>query len=176
MTREITISKYDPSWGEKFRLESPKLAKIFGDQAVGIFHIGSTSVPGLAAKPIIDILVRVKDIQRVDDFNAAMIELGYEPKGEYGMPGRRYFKKGDEEHHTFHVHAFQVGNPEIARHLNFCAYLRAHPQDAKRYAELKTELARQFPHDIEQYTNGKDAFIQDIDSKAEEWIREVDIA
>ena len=171
MTRTIEVAPYDPGWADQYRAEEEKLRRVFGDETVAIHHIGSTSIPGIKAKPIIDILVEVRDIERVDARNEAMTALGYEPKGEFGIPGRRFFIKGGEEHRSHHVHVYGNGHPEIARHLDFCDYLRAHPEDAHRYSALKEELAQQFRHDPTLYTEGKTEMIREVDEKARTWIR-----
>jgi GrpB-like predicted nucleotidyltransferase (UPF0157 family) len=152
-----------------FEREAAKIADIFGPELMAIYHIGSTSVPGLSAKPIIDMMPLVRNIEQVTAFNPAMIRLGYEPRGEYGIPGRRYFIKGGDEHRSHHVHTFQQDHLEVARHLDFRDYLTAHPAEAQQYAALKAGLARQFPHNIEGYMAGKDAFIKKIIEKAQLW-------
>ncbi len=170
MVRHIKVVPHDPKWAARFQIEARQLAKVFGPEAVAVEHIGSSAIPGIKAKPIIDILIAVPAIERVDGLNPAMIELGYEPRGEFGIPGRRYFQKGRSPvEHTHHVHVFESGNPEIARHLDFRDYLRAHPTDAQAYSRLKESLAEKFPHDSERYTNGKSDFIHEIDRKAAAW-------
>jgi GNAT superfamily N-acetyltransferase len=106
----------------------------------------------------------VLDITKVDDANTAMLALGYEAKGEYGMPFRRYFQKGGNQR-THHVHAFEVGSPEIERHLKFREWMKNHPEDREAYAHLKQDLAQQYPDDINAYCLGKDEFIASIDKK-----------
>jgi len=167
--RNIVVVPYNPQWPEMFRREAAKIVAIFGPELVDLHHIGSTSVPGLSAKPIIDMMPLVRDINEVDRFNPAMAQLGYEPMGEYGIPGRRYFRKGGDENRSHHLHAFGFDSPEVARHLDFRDYLIAHPTEARQYADLKTRLAEQFPHDIERYMDGKDAFIKTIIQKAQAW-------
>lgn len=167
--RHIVVVPYDSAWPEMFEAEAAKIAGVFGRELVAIYHIGSTSVPGLSAKPIIDMMPVVRDIERVAEFNPAMVRLGYEPKGEFGIPGRRYFVRGGDENRTHHVHTYGPDNAELARHLDFRDYLRAHPAIAEQYAALKEELARQFPHDIQGYIAGKDAFIREITQKAQAW-------
>ncbi len=134
-----------------------------------LHHIGSTAVPGLQAKPIIDMLAEVRDIEKIDSLNSDMIAAGYTPKGEYGIPGRRYFFKGSEEKHSHHLHAFQSGNTEVTRHLLFRDYLRSHPEEARAYASLKESLVARFPNDIDVYMQGKDAFIKELDRRAVIW-------
>lgn len=168
---KVKVVNYNNQWSLKYEEEAIKMQQIFGDELVTIHHFGSTSVPGLKAKPIIDMLPVVKQIKKVDTFNENMIELGYEPLGEFGIKGRRYFRKGGE-HRTHHVHMFQFDNEmEINRHLAVRDYLRSHPEEAKQYGDLKAKLAEQHPEDWEAYMNGKDAFVQDLERKALLWRR-----
>jgi len=145
-----------------------KLRKILGAEIYKIYHIGSTSVDGLIAKPVIDIMPVVRDVNRVDDFNTAMIDIGYEPKGENGLPGRRFFQKGGDSR-THHIHFYEIGNTEIERHLAFRNYLRTHPDAVKKYGSLKKELAQRFPNDIEAYISGKEHLVLKIEKQAMDW-------
>lgn len=167
--RNIVIVPYNPSWPELYRQEAEKIAAIFGQELIASHHIGSTSIPAMSAKPIIDMMPVVRNIETVETFNAAMMALGYESKGENGIPGRRYFVKGSDAQRTHHVHTYKPNNPEVKRHLDFRDYLIAHPEAAQRYADLKIALAKQFRHDIDGYIAGKDAFIKEIILKAREW-------
>ena len=173
MTRVVEVVPNNPAWTDQFQAEAKKLVVVFGPEAAAIHHIGSTAIPGIQAKPIIDILLEVKNIDRIDDFNDDMRECGYIPRGEFGIPGRRYFVRAVATIHTHHVHAFQTGHPEIARHLNFRDYLRAHPVEAQAYSHLKEGLAQNFPTDPEGYTNAKSEFIQAIDEKAKAWQEDI---
>jgi len=114
---------------------------------IDVHHIGSTSVPGLAAKPVIDMVPVVRDIMDVEKSNHAMQQLGYEAKGEYGIPFRRYYQKGGEQR-THNVHVFEEGNPEIERHLKFRDWMISHADDRDAYAKIKQELAQKYPNDI----------------------------
>ncbi len=167
--RHIVVAPYNPMWPQMFEHEATKISAVFGSELISIHHIGSTSIPGMNAKPIIDIMPIVQHIDRIDALNPAMIELGYEPMGEYGIPGRRFFRKGGEVNRSHHVHAYEVTNPEVTRHLDFRDYLIAHPIEALQYADLKKELAKKFPRDIEGYINGKDAVVKEIIRRAAEW-------
>lgn len=133
--RKVEVTPYNPQWVAMFEEEASILRTIFGSEISEIHHIGSTSVPGLKAKPIIDIMPVVRDIHRIDAFNGAMIAIGYEPKGENGIIGRRFFQKGGNNR-THHVHVFESGNPEVERHLAFRDYLREHPEEAKPYKAI----------------------------------------
>ena len=140
--RKIVVVDYRPEWAEAFQREAARIAKVLGENMVAIHHIGSTSVPGLCAKPIIDIMPVVRDIGAVDECNEGFIALGYTPMGEFGIPGRRYFHKGGDER-THHVHVFAEENKEaIERHLAVPAYLRAHADEARAYGELKKGAGR----------------------------------
>jgi GrpB-like predicted nucleotidyltransferase (UPF0157 family) len=172
LSMHIRVVSYNPRWVEEFALEAARIRDVFGGAVLAIHHIGSTSVPGLQAKPIIDMLPIVVDITRVDRFNAAMQDLGYEGLGEFGIPGRRYFRKGGDDR-THQAHIFAHGDPGIERHLAFRDYLRAHPAVATAYGILKARLAQQFPEDIYGYMDGKDAFIKAHEQKALAWHRAV---
>lgn len=163
--RKVQVTQYNKNWPLMYEEEAEKLRKIFGSEIIEIYHIGSTSVNGLIAKPIIDIMPVVKDVKQVDDFNTAMIDIGYEPKGENGLSSRRFFQKGGDER-THHVHIYEMGDAEIERHLAFRNYLRTHPYTVKKYGSLKKELSQRFPNDIEAYINGKEKLVSEIEKKA----------
>lgn len=166
--RKVIVKPYQQDWVRQFQQEAHILHKLFGGLVVDIHHIGSTAVPGLAAKPVIDLLPVVTNLEQVDAFNARMEALGYEPRGENGLPGRRYFQKGGDNR-THHVHVFEVGNPEIERHLVFRDYLRAHPKEAQQYGDLKLQLAQSYPTNITSYIEGKHDFVQQLEKQAIAW-------
>lgn len=166
--RKVNVLPYDGQWPLLFANEADELKRILGKELLDIHHFGSTSVPGLAAKSIIDMLAVVKEIGLLDNFNGEFHKIGYEGKGENGIPGRRYFQKGGDDR-THHLHIYQVGSPEIERHLVFRDYLRAHPAVAKEYGELKIRLSEQFPSDIDSYINGKEELASEIQAQALEW-------
>ncbi|MEM0155300.1 MAG: GrpB family protein [Thermoplasmataceae archaeon] len=113
----------------------------------------------------------VVDINRVDNFIGDMESLGYTSMREFGIPGRRYFYKGQEEH-THHVHIFEDGNEHIERHIAFRDYLRGHPEVAKRYGGLKIKLVNRYPEDVDSYQEGKNSTIREIHAEAIRWYRE----
>ena len=166
---DVVVTDYKENWNQMFKDESQKIKDIFGHELIDIHHIGSTSVQGLKAKPVIDLMPVVREIENIDLFSEQMEELGYEPLGEFGIKGRRYFRKGVDTR-THHVHVFQFDNTEdINRHLAFRDYLREHFEDANLYGRLKNRLAQQFPNDIASYVDGKDAFIKELEKKALHW-------
>ena len=169
MARKIEVVPYNPDWPRLYSAEAESIAAALGGEMTAIHHIGSTAIPGIKAKPVLDFLVAVHRIEKVDQHNGSMIALGYEPRGEYGIPGRRYFIKHTAGTRSHHVHIFQNGNSEITRHLNFRDYIRAHPDEARAYSRLKEDLARQHPEDSRGYNEGKNEFVQEIDQRAKVW-------
>jgi GrpB-like predicted nucleotidyltransferase (UPF0157 family) len=172
MIRVIEIVPYDAEWPSLFQAESDNIRKVFGDEIIAIHHIGSTAIPGIKAKPVLDFMIEVRSIDRVDGFDQAMMGLNYEPLGEYGISGRRYFRKDTNGVRTHHVHIFQVGHAEIDRHIDFRDYLRLHREDAHAYSQLKESLAQKYRYDSQGYNDAKSAFIQEIDHKAAAWKQE----
>ncbi|MFJ7931392.1 GrpB family protein [Peribacillus sp. NPDC096448] len=166
--RKVEVVPYKKEWPKLFHDECQKLQDIFGPEMMNSYHIGSTSIPAIHAKPIIDILAVVKDVECVADFNKEMEGIGYDAMGENGMAGRRFFRKGGDER-THHIHMFQEGHEEISRHLAFRDYLLSHPDEAQKYSRLKQRLAAEFPMDIKGYVNGKNDFIKKVDEKAKDW-------
>jgi GrpB-like predicted nucleotidyltransferase (UPF0157 family)/RimJ/RimL family protein N-acetyltransferase len=169
MSRKVALEAHNPEWICQFEVEAERLTAVFHPNLVAIHHIGSTAVPGIKAKPIIDILIIVKEIEQVDAVNSAMNRLGYIAKGENGIDGRRYFRKGSDIHHTHHIHTYQIGHPEIVRHIQFRDYLIAFPETAQAYSQLKEELAQKYLTDPPRYTNSKTDFIQAVEEKAAIW-------
>lgn len=167
--RTIEVVPYDDRWPARFQEIAGEVTGILADEIVAVHHVGSTAVPGLAAKPIIDILVEVRDIARIDDYNAKMEGHRYLPKGEFGIAGRRFFIKGNEESRLAHVHIFAQGDPGIGRHLAFRDYLLGHPAEAAAYGRLKQELARKHPHDIDAYMTGKRELVERLEAEALAW-------
>lgn len=169
--RKVEVVSYRPEWKDKFSNEKQQLEGLYGIEAIHIHHIGSTSIPGISAKPIIDILLEVKNLSSAGRYEYGMRNLGYEPKGENGIPGRRYFQKGGRKR-THHVHMYESGHPDIRRHLLFRDYLISHPDRAEEYAELKMTLAKRFPFHIKGYVEGKDSWIKETERLAEEWAKQ----
>ena len=167
---KVEVVPHNPQWKQEFNSESQKIQKILADNVVIIHHIGSTAIPNIYAKPVIDFLIEVKNINLISQQTPAMEKLGYEAMGEFGLVGRRYFRKENPSGiRTHHVHIYQINSPEIKRHLAFRDYMLAHTQDAEQYSQLKQELARKYPNDIESYMDGKDEFVKRMEKKAIQW-------
>lgn len=163
----IRLSDFSEDWAKMFQLESEFLKTIFSDEIIRFEHFGSTSVQGMKAKPVIDMMCIVKEIEKVDMFNEEMKLLGYDVAGEYGIPGRRLFRKGGENR-THHIHFYQFDNPEIERHLIFRDYLRTHPEEAHQYSRFKEELSERFER-TQDYSPAKKPFVKELEQKAIHW-------
>jgi GrpB-like predicted nucleotidyltransferase (UPF0157 family) len=165
---KVEIVDYQNSWIDIYKAEVDILTNSIGFLNPGIHHIGSTSVSGLSAKPIIDILVEVNEIRCLDDQVKHLEAIGYRGRGENGIPGRRYFEKGADDR-THQIHAFKRGSYGAIRHLAFRDYLISYPQVAHAYALLKKQLAEACDNDIERYCDGKDRFIRKHEKLAVKW-------
>ncbi len=150
-----------------FENETRLLRQVFGDEIITFEHFGSTSVPGMKAKPVIDMMCLVKDIEKIDEFDEQMQSLDYDIAGEWGIAGRRLFRRGGEER-THHIHFYQFDNPEIKRHLILRDYLRTHPQEVKRYTNIKEELAQRYDN-TKFYSKAKKPFVQEMEERALDW-------
>lgn len=169
MAQHIVVVEYNPEWMEIFKMEARKIKAILGENCVAIHHIGSTSVAGLSAKPIIDIMPIVYSLEDVDKVAAEFERIGYEYMGELGIAGRRYLRKGGDER-THQIHMFSENNTvAIERHLAVRDYLRTHKDVCAKYAALKKELAQRYPYDIDGYCEGKDEFVQQMEKEALKW-------
>ena len=165
MSQHITVVDYNPLWPKKYEEEALLIKDILADNCVAIYHIGSTSVEGLAAKPIIDIMA-VQNLEKVDDAAEAFSKIGYEYLGEFGIAGRRYLRKGGDER-THQIHIFQTEDwNNIGRHLAFRDYMRTHKKERDEYAKIKKVLAQKFPYDIDGYCDGKEEFVRKIEKLA----------
>jgi GrpB-like predicted nucleotidyltransferase (UPF0157 family) len=166
--RPVTIVPYDSYWPVLFEGEKSQLLQTCKDQDMQIEHIGSTAIPGLAAKPTIDILIGIKDLEEANRLIPLLKEIGYVyvPEYEQDMPDRRYFYKGRKVEDDFHLHMVAVGSPFWKRHLAFRDYMRKHLEDVKEYELLKLTLAKKFGEDRNGYTDAKTEFITRIEKIA----------
>lgn len=171
MASLYTFTDYSPDWPAEFEREAARLRTLLGDELVFVHHIGSTSVPGLAAKPIIDLLPEVRSLALIDELTPVFEQAGYVAKGENGLPGRRYFTKDHDDYRTHNIHIYQAGDPDIERHLAFRDYLRSHAQVRDEYAVLKRAIFARRSADIAAYSADKDAWIKGVERLALEWFR-----
>ncbi len=172
MRRQIIIADYDPNWPARFEAEKARLLAVIGPWTAGIEHMGSTAVPGLGAKPVIDILIGVRalveaDAHCIEPING--LDYAYVPEYEKEMPYRRYFRKRNADRtRAYNIHLVEIGGEFWERHLLFRDYLRAHPDAAKAYEQLKRKLAPQFT-DGNEYASAKTDFIRAMEAKAWAW-------
>ncbi|MEP6908558.1 MAG: GrpB family protein [Pseudoxanthomonas sp.] len=166
----IQVVSHDPGWAVKFEIEANRIAKALEGSVVRTHHIGSTAIPQTKAKTIIDILLETASLEALDQKAPMLESLGYEAMGEFGIPGRRYFRlNAADGTRTHQVHAFTAGVPDVVRHVAFRDYMRAHLLVAAEYGGLKERLAAAYPHDINAYNQGKDAFVKEHEQRALLW-------
>lgn len=167
MPRPVVIRDYDPAWPAMFERERTRIEAALAGEGAVVEHVGSTAVPGLGAKPIIDILIGVPDLNTADRCVPILVTLGYTyfPEQEVQMPERRYLDRLDENG-SYHLHMVQSGGEFWERHLLFRDYLRSHPEVAAQYDRLKRDLADRYHTDREGYTNAKTEFIRSIEHQA----------
>jgi GrpB-like predicted nucleotidyltransferase (UPF0157 family) len=156
--RSITVVDYDPAWSTQFETLRSILLSAVGDIAVAVEHIGSTSVPGLAAKPIIDIDVVVASAADVTVAIERLAVIGYEHRGNLGVEGREAFGSPPEPPQR-HLYVCIQGGTALQNHLALREYLRKNSDSAAKYGRLKKQLAARFPKDMDNYIDGKTAFI-----------------
>lgn len=164
----IVIAAYCQEWPGQFNEEAFMIRQVVNPYISAIEHIGSTSVPGLAAKPIIDMLIGVNCLADSPHFIPHLLDLGYiyVPEYEVELPERRYLYKQINYEDAFHLHIVEPESDFFKRHLAFRDYLRSHPEAAAEYAELKLKLAQAFGSDRSGYTDAKSDFIHAIERKA----------
>lgn len=157
---QLRLSPYEPDWSLLFLAERERLCASLGNYVLDVQHIGSTSIPGMAAKPILDIGVAVANFEEAVACVPLLEQLGYSYRGENGIARRHYFVKGDPR--THHLHMLEVASEEWKNHLLFRDYLCRNSEVAQAYASLKQTLALQFALDREAYQIGKESFIQAV--------------
>ena len=159
-TGTVCVCAYTPEWQRFFQAEATRIQTAIGSDILDIQHIGSTSVPGLAAKPIVDIGIAVANFEEAARCVQPLVALGYRYLGENGIPRRHYFIRGEPR--IFNVHMNERQSADWRQTIRFRDYLRAHPAVAATYAELKLRLAQQFATDFPAYRAGKDGFIKQV--------------
>jgi GrpB-like predicted nucleotidyltransferase (UPF0157 family) len=171
--RRVYLLPHDPEWAERAEQYGAEVAVILGPLLVRMEHIGSTSIPGIHAKPVIDLMPIVRSVEAVDTLQGAFEAAGFCWYGEYGLPGRRYLNRDDPEtgERLTNVHIYAADNPEVERHIAFRDYLRAHPNSARDYEAVKLTCAANHPADISGYMDCKDAMCKQIESDAVAWYR-----
>ncbi|HEY5620667.1 MAG TPA: GrpB family protein [Candidatus Bathyarchaeia archaeon] len=169
MSDSQPIVEYDRRWPVHFEEEKAEILAAIGDKVVAIEHFGSTAVPGLGAKPIIDILIAVRHLDDAKECIEPLRQLGYEyrPINEILIPGTRYFRRGPSGANTHHVRMVEAESALWHEYLLFRDYLRNHPEEAKKYYELKEELHAKFGKRLPM--DAKKAFIESTITRARAW-------
>jgi GrpB-like predicted nucleotidyltransferase (UPF0157 family) len=164
MDKPVKVVPYNPHWPEVFQKECSKMRIEFGDESINIEHIGSTSIPYLCAKPIIDIMIGIEEIEDFEKLIKPLAALGYkyQPEAEDTIPERRYFDKPG-----FHIHMVEINSDFWRTHIFFREYLRNHPDVRDEYCKLKMDLARKYQFQRKEYTKSKEPFIKRILRKSE---------
>ena len=158
----IEVVEYCAEWSQVFEREAAAILAACRLRVTEVHHIGSTSVPGLAAKPILDVLPVAAGPAEALEAVSRLTALGYRYRGENGIAGRSYFDRVVDGRTVMHVHMFPAGHPEVRRHLVFRDHLRTNPEACREYARLKRELASRYRDDRRTYTDSKSVFIEGI--------------
>ena len=162
-TKKVIVENYNPLWAEAFQSIKKELASVLNDDVLSIEHVGSTSVVGLKAKPIIDIDIIIDNQNQFDEIKQKLMDIGYMHEGDQGIEGREAFGYVNKSHlMRHHLYVCQKDNFHLKRHLALRDHLRSHPNDVDIYGNLKEALAKAYPNDIDQYIEGKSDFIMSI--------------
>ncbi|MGB6534504.1 MAG: GrpB family protein [Xanthobacteraceae bacterium] len=164
----VELHQYDPAWEENARQQAARLTAAIGKAIITVHHIGSTAIPGICAKPIIDLIPVVLSHGEFEKSRSVVEGLGYAWWGEYGLPGRRYCTLDDPltGRRTVQLHCYEQGSSEIVRHLAFRDYLRSRPDLAREYDAEKGRCRDLHPLDSHAYTDCKEAWIRRIEAQA----------
>lgn len=165
---EVELAAHDPRWAGKAEAVSQLLATAIGPCLLEVHHIGSTAIPDIRAKPIIDLMPVVTGLAELDECRGRIEALGYQWRGEYGLPGRRYCSKSDAStgRRLVHVHCYARGSPEIVRHLAFRDHLRHHPEIAQAYEDEKVRCQALHRGDSQAYGECKSLWIKRVEAEA----------
>ena len=162
-TARVMVVPYDAAWALAFEAIAKDIKQALGDLMLGVEHVGSTAVPGLWAKPCIDLDVIIQDYSVLDAVCERLAAIGYEHEGNLGIPGREAFRYTNKPHlQTHHLYVCPVGSLELRRHIAFRDFLRSHPEAVEKYSSVKRTAAALFPEDIDQYIQYKSPCIEEF--------------
>lgn len=162
----VAVYPYDEEWPIEFEKEKKILEGILKDFDVEIEHVGSTSIPGLSAKPIIDIAIGVKDKKTLFEIEPIMAEAGYDILNDYETKGEILARKGPPECRTHYIHMQLIGSEYWDEFMYFKRYMLEHPEEIKKYEDLKKDLSSRYAEERKKYTAGKNEYISEILEKA----------
>jgi GrpB-like predicted nucleotidyltransferase (UPF0157 family) len=168
---KVELHEHSPGWAALAAQEAELLHRALGGVLIAVHHIGSTSMPGILAKPIIDLLPVVANLESLDRQQRNLKRIGYECLGEFGLPGRRYCRRNDPLTQTraFQLHCYATGSAAIDRHLAFASYLRTHATIAKEYEAEKIRAAALHPDNSRSYSEAKNDWIKRVEQDALKW-------
>lgn len=164
----VELKNYDPNWVKEYEEEAKLLKKVLGDRIIEIHHIGSTSIPGLMAKPVIDIIIVLKSLDNIEEIENLLKDYDYENRGPQGVEDRMFFAKGSEDARTHYIHFTTPNSETYYNQIYFKKYLIEHPEYLKKYCDLKQDLALKYPEERKKYTAGKNEFISNVIRLAKE--------
>ena len=162
----VRLVAHDPAWPALAKREASRMREALGTILIDVHHIGSTAISGIVAKPVIDLIPVVSDLASLDAAQAQLESLGYSWWGEFGIELRRYCTLDDSGRRLVNAHFYAMGNPQIERHVAFRDYLRAHPEIAREYEDLKIRLAAEHGNDVLEYADAKTPWIRSVESAA----------
>jgi GrpB-like predicted nucleotidyltransferase (UPF0157 family) len=165
----VELVAHSPDWAAQARVESQRLAHAIGNTLLTVHHIGSTSIPGIKAKPTIDLLPLVSSLSALDRREKSVTALGYEWVGEFGLSGRRFLRLTRDGKRLFNVHWYEISNADVIRHLAFRDFLRTHPDEAKEYEVQKERACALHPDDVLAYNDAKNDWIKSTERTAIAW-------
>jgi len=165
--RPYQLAEYDPTWPQQFEVKKKLILEVLGQNVLDIYHIGSTSIPGMIAKPQIDIMVVVSDLQLVQDKTAEMTKHGFTPRGNYTGIGEEYFTEDDKNQQRLSsIHVLPVGHPQIDEILIFRNHLLNNKEDRELYISVKRDLYKKYADNYHEYDIGKKNIITEIKNRA----------
>lgn len=165
----VRIVEYDPAWAAQAEEELRRLNEALGPVAVRLEHVGSTAVPGLAAKPILDLQLSVAAVESRARYMGPVERIGYLFVPAPESPDYHFFAKPPERPRSHHLHFCEAGSEHEARHLAVRDFLRVHKDEAVRYAALKRDIAQRYPRDRLGYIAGKERYVGDLEARATRW-------
>jgi len=170
--RQYSVVEYNPAWSKKFDEIKKELSSVFGSKALNIQHVGSTSIQGVSSKPVIDVLITVSQIESLDDEKQKMVDIGYQWGENYIEPNSLlFFKEKEDESKTENIHICIEGSPKAIQFVTTRDYLRAHPERAKAYGDLKIKLKEKYFNDYPTYRAGKKSFQDETERLTQAWIQ-----
>lgn len=167
---KVEVVPYNQCWPNLFKDEANHIQRVLGSGLKEIYHIGSTSIPEMPAKPVIDMMLVFDNLDDIEEITQNLMLLQYDSVKRQIIPHVSFFTKRQDKAIPFHLHLHERGSPQVSRHVNFRDYVIQHPKAAQEYAQLKLQLATRFSDDIYSYVSGKDQLVQEIDSKAKLWV------